>query len=129
MGKGNRGRWAAVAVGVTTAIAAVDAATPEDLILIALLSAGPIVAATRLSPRTTALISLYALALGLFLGLSVDDLGSEDLAIRIVVLAAICLVAVWAADLGERLRRSRDQLQAILDNVADGVTAQEPGGR
>jgi PAS domain S-box-containing protein len=129
MGKGNRGRWAAVAVGVTTLIAALDAVAGEDLILIALLSAGPIVAATRLSPRTTALISLYAVALGILLGLLPDDLGSEELAFRIVVLAAICLVAVWAADLGERLRRSRDQLQAILDNVADGVTAQEPGGK
>ena len=54
---------------------------------------------------------------------------ARNLAIRVAVLAAICLVAVWAADLAERLRRSRDQLEAILDNVADGVTAQEPDGR
>jgi serine phosphatase RsbU (regulator of sigma subunit) len=34
-----------------------------------------------------------------------------------------------ASDVEAELRRSRDQLAAILDGVADGVTAQDPSGR
>src|SRR5205085_9659735 len=87
------------------------------------------VASTRLGPRPTAATSLYAVAVGILVGVPLDELGSADHIIRVAVLAAICLVAVWAADLAERARRSRDQLQAILENVADGVTAQEPSGQ
>jgi PAS domain S-box-containing protein len=129
MGRRRRAWWAALSVGIVTAVGAVDAFVGGDVILIALLSAGPLVAATRLGPRPTAAVSAYALAVGILLGVPIDELGSADHAIRIAVLAAICLVAVWAADLAERLRHSRDQLEAILENVADGVTAQEPGGR
>jgi PAS domain-containing protein len=129
MGRRRRAWWAALSVGIVTTVGAVDAFVGGDVILIALLSAGPLVAATRLGPRPTAAVSAYALAVGILLGVPIDDLGSADHAIRIAVLAAICLVAVWAADLAERLRHSRDQLEAILENVADGVTAMEPGGR
>ena len=129
MGRSRRAWWAALSVGIVTAVGAVDAVAGGDVILIALLSAGPLVAATRLGPRPTAAVSAYALAVAILLGVPTEDLGSADHAIRVAVLAAICLVAVWAADLAERLRRSHDQLEAILENVADGVTAQEPGGR
>src|SRR3954469_12882996 len=129
MGQRRRAWWAALSVGIVTAVGVVDAFAGGDVVLIALLSAGPLVAATRLGPRPTAAVAADALAVGILLALPSDDVGSADHAIRVAVLAAICLVAVWAADLAERLRRSRDQLEAILDNVADGVTAQEPGGR
>ena len=129
MGQRRRVWWAALSVGIVTAVGVIDAFAGGDVVLIALLSAGPLFAATRLGPRLTAAVSVYALAVGVLLGVATDDVGSANLAIRVAVLAAICLVAVWAADLAERLRRSRDQLEAILDNVADGVTAQEPDGR
>jgi PAS domain S-box-containing protein len=129
MGRHRRAGWAALSAGIVTVVGAVDAIAGDDVILIALLSAGPLVAAARLGPRPTAFVSAYAIAVGFFLGLPLDELGSKDHIIRVAVLAAICGVAVWAADLAERLRRSRDQLKAILENVAAGVTAQEPGGR
>src|SRR4051794_25699338 len=129
MGRRRRAWWAALSVGIVTAVGAVDAFAGGDVILIALLSAGPLVASTRLGPRATAAISAYAIAAGIVIGVPIDELGSADHAVRVAVLTAICLVAVWAADLAERLRRSRDQFEAILENVADGVTAQEPGGR
>jgi PAS domain S-box-containing protein len=129
MGRSRRAWWVALSAGIVTVVGGVDALIGGDVVLIALLSAGPLVASTRLGPRTTATVSAYAIAAGIFLGVAFDELGSADHAIRVAVLGAICLVAVWAADLAERLRRSRDQLQAILENVADGVTAQEPGGR
>ncbi len=128
-GQRRRAWWAALSVGIVTAVGVIDAFAGGDVVLIALLSAGPLFAATRLGPRWTAAVAAYALAVGVLLGVASDDVGSADHAIRAAVLAAICLVAVWAADLAERLRRSRDQLEAILDNVADGVTAQEPDGR
>jgi PAS domain S-box-containing protein len=129
MGRRHRAGWAALSVGIVTAVGVLDAFAGGDVILIALLSAGPLVASTRLGPRPTAAVSAYAIAVGIALGVPIDELGSVDHAVRVAVLTAICLVAVWAADLAERLRRSHDQLEAILDNVADGVTAQEPGGR
>ena len=63
MGRKRRGQWIALSTLIVTVVAAVDALIGGDLILIALLSAGPLVASTRLSPRTTAAISLYAVAL------------------------------------------------------------------
>jgi PAS domain S-box-containing protein len=129
MGSRRRRQWVALSVAIVTVVGLIDALLGGDVILLALLSAGPLVASTRLSPRATAAISLYAIAVGLLVGIPLDDLGSADHIVRVAVLTAICLVAVWAADLAERLRSSRDQLQAILENVADGVTAQEPGGR
>jgi PAS domain S-box-containing protein len=129
MGRSHRAGWAALSVGIVTAVGAVEAFAGGDVILVALLSAGPLVASTRLGSRPTAAVSAYAIAVAIVLGVPIDELGSADHAARVAVLAAICLVAVWAAGLAERLRRSRDQLEAILENVADGVTAQEPGGR
>ena len=129
MGSRRRAQWTVLSAAIVTVVGVVDTLLGGDLILIALLSAGPLVAATRLSPRATAAISLYAIAVAIALGFPQDEPGSVDHVVRVAVLAAICLVAVWAADLADRLRSSRDQLQAILENVADGVTAQEPSGR
>jgi PAS domain S-box-containing protein len=49
--------------------------------------------------------------------------------VRLGVLSAICGAAMWMAQLGDRLRSSRDQLRVILEGVADGVTAQDRSGR
>src|SRR3954447_12698178 len=102
MGRSRRAGWAALSVGIVTAVGVVDAFVGGDVILIALLSAGPLVASTRLGARTTAAISAYAVAVGILVGVPLDDFGSADHAIRVAVLTAICVVAVWAADLAER---------------------------
>ncbi len=129
MTRRSRREWIGLSVAIVTAIAIVDAVVGGDVILISLMSAGPLIAATRLGPRTTGVIAAYAVLAAVAVGGLSDDLGTQSFVIRTSVLSTICLAAVWMAELGERLRRSRDQLQAILENVADGVTAQEPGGR
>lgn len=126
---GHRNRWMLLSAGVTTAIAAVDAAVEGAIMLIALLSVGPLLGSVRLGPGRTAILSAYALALGVLLG-PVDGIfaGGAHL-LRLAVLAASCGVAMWIALLSDRLRSSRDLLKVILEGVADGVTAQDRSGR
>src|SRR5205085_12305741 len=106
MGRSRRVWWGALSAGIVTAVGIADSLIGGDVILIALLSAGPLVASTRLGPRPTAAISVYAVFVGILVGVPLDEIGGLDHAVRVAVLAAICLVAVWAADLAERLRRS-----------------------
>jgi PAS domain S-box-containing protein len=129
MGRIPRNGWLLLCAGVTSAIAALDAAAGGPLVLITLLSAGPLLASTRLGPGPTAAVGAYALALGALLGLPDHNFATADHLVRMGVLAAICGAAMWVALLGDRLRRSRDQLRVILEGVADGVTAQDRSGR
>src|ERR671914_584274 len=55
-------------LAIATAIAVVDAAFGERLIIIGLLIAGPLVAALGATTRQTAIVAAYSLALGLLLG-------------------------------------------------------------
>ncbi len=128
MGPGRRNGWMVLCAAVATAVAVVDALVGGALALIALLSAGPLLGSTRLGPGRTAALAAYAVLLGAGLGLPEDDFASGDHVIRVAILGALCGVAVWAAYLGDRLRSSRDQLRAILENVADGVVAQDRSG-
>src|SRR4051812_49306087 len=99
MGSSRRRQWIALSAAIVTVVGILDALLGGDVILLALLSAGPLVASTRLGPKATAAISLYAIAVALLVGIPLDELGSADHIVRVAVLAAICLVAVWAADL------------------------------
>jgi PAS domain S-box-containing protein len=129
MALGRRNGWMVLCAAVATAVATADALVGGTLVLIALLSAGPLLGAVRLGPGRTSALAAYALALGVLLGLPDGHFAGGDHLLRLAILAAICGAAVWMALLGERLRSSRDQLQAILENVADGVTAQDRTGR
>jgi PAS domain S-box-containing protein len=129
MGLTPRNGWLVLCAAVTSAVAALDAAVGGPLVLITLLSAGPLLASTRLGPGATAAMSAYALALGVVLGVPDHNFATVDHLVRLGVLAAICAAAMWVALLGQRLRSSRDQLEVILEGVADGVTAQDRSGR
>ncbi|MDX6672038.1 MAG: hypothetical protein QOI91_2401 [Solirubrobacteraceae bacterium] len=124
-----RNGWLLLCAGVASAIAALDAAVGGPLVLITLLSAGPLLASTRLGPGATAAVGAYALGLGVLLGVPDHNFATSDHIVRLGILAAICGAALWVALLGDRLRRSRDQLRVILEGVADGVTAQDRSGR
>jgi len=80
-------RWTVAAVGVSTAVAFVDALLGGRLILIGLLIAGPMLAAVSLDGPRTGLIAAYALALAVGLG-PVDQIwGTADHLIRCLVVA------------------------------------------
>jgi PAS domain S-box-containing protein len=114
---------------IVTGVAALDLALGGAFVVIALLSAGPLVASARLGPGPTAALAGYALVLGLLLGFPDGNFASTDHLTRIGVLTVICGAAVWISFLTDRLRSSRDQLEVILEGVADGVTAQDRSGR
>ena len=124
-----RGRngWTALCVAVGTAVAAIALWLSGALVVITLLSAGALLASLRLGPGRTAVVAAYAIALGVAIGIY-DGFPTDDLLLRLAILSALCGFAVWAAVLGERARGSHDLLEAILENVADGVTAQDRSG-
>src|SRR3954452_20306144 len=84
-----------VAVVVDTILAVVDAFTP--VVLFGLLIFGPLVAAFRTRPRTTALVAIYAVALALYEGIPHHFFGSADHLVRVAAIAATGALAVWGS--------------------------------
>jgi hypothetical protein len=132
-----------IALIVDTALAILDAVTP--VVLINLLVFGPLVAAVRATPRTTAGVAAYALSLALYEGVPHGIFGTSDHLVRCAAIAATGALAVWGswqraaaidkARLDAELRASEDavrrsnaQLGAILGGVADGVIARNAAG-
>ncbi|MFN2617824.1 MAG: SpoIIE family protein phosphatase [Thermoleophilaceae bacterium] len=103
--------WLLLALGVITAIAAVDAATEGSAVLIGLLVAGPLVAAGGASPRATAVVALYALGLALFLGVADDFFGSANHLSRVLVVAVGGSLTVVISYLRERRERDSTRLR------------------
>jgi len=93
-----------LALGVDTALAVVDALTP--VVLLNLLIFGPLVAAFRASSRTTAIVSVYALALAIYEGIPHGILGTGDHVVRCAAIAATGVLAVWGARQRERTARA-----------------------
>jgi PAS domain S-box-containing protein len=116
-------------VGIVTVLAIVDLPLGHSAVLISFLAAGPVVAAARAGPRSTALVGAYAVAVGILLGVADHIFGHTEHLLRVGVVVVLSALAVWIAGLAERLRRSRDELRVILEGVADGVVAQDPAGR
>src|SRR4051812_27471190 len=126
-----------VAVVVDTVLAIVDAFTP--VVLFGLLIFGPLVAAFRTRPRTTALVAIYAVVLALYEGVPHDFFGSADHLVRVAAIAATGALAVWGSVQRERTARAEVRaavlaraaamlgasldyertLQAVADLVAD----------
>jgi phosphoserine phosphatase RsbU/P len=80
-------RWMVAALGLSTAVAVVDALMGERLILIGLLIAGPMLAAIRLDGSRTGLVAAYALGLAVAVG-PVDGIwGTPDHLVRCAVVA------------------------------------------
>ncbi|MEA2385587.1 MAG: hypothetical protein QOH72_5558 [Solirubrobacteraceae bacterium] len=116
-GRGRAGRapgsadvllWAALAVD--TLVAIVDAITP--VVLFGLLVFGPLVAAFRTRPRTTALVAAYAVALAVYEGIPHGFFGSVDHIVRVAAIAATGALAVWGS--AQRRRTARAEARAAL---------------
>src|SRR3954454_25090307 len=85
---------------IDTTIAVVDAYTAA--VLINLVVVGPLIAATRVGPRRTALISLYAVALGLSEGIPHHIFGALEHLIRGTAIALTAGHAVCSSWLQQR---------------------------
>src|SRR4051794_22877765 len=99
-----------VAVVVDAIVAVVDAFTP--VVLFGLLIFGPLVAAFRTRPRTTALVAIYAVALALYEGIPHHFFGSADHLVRVAAIAATGALAVWGSV--QREQTARAEARAAL---------------
>jgi PAS domain S-box-containing protein len=105
-------RWAIGALVLTSAIAVVDASFP-DIVLLTFFVFGPLLAALRCGPNTTAAIGLYAIALGVVAGRWNDVFfDAEDHLTRLLLLIAGAVLAVYVARLRLSMERTRDHLVA-----------------
>ncbi|MEA2316144.1 MAG: hypothetical protein QOD44_333 [Solirubrobacteraceae bacterium] len=100
-----------VALLLDTAIAVVDALT--SVVLINLVVFGPLVAAVRSTARATALVSVYALALGIYEGIPHGIFATPDHVARCAAIAVTGLLATWAARLRDR-RAEQERRAALL---------------
>jgi PAS domain S-box-containing protein len=105
------GRWALGAAALTAAVAVVDAAFP-DLVLLGLFVTGPLLAAVRSGPRETAMVAAFAVALGIAAGLWNDVFLEREHLTRLPALVIGSLVAVWIAGVRLRSERTADHLAA-----------------
>jgi hypothetical protein len=92
-----------VALVVDTAIAVVDVFT--SVVLFNLLVFGPLIAATRARARDTAIVSLYALALGIYEGIPHGFFGTPDHIVRCAAIAATGALGVDFASARAALSR------------------------
>jgi len=94
------------ALGAIALVTAIEIAVGSSVMLVQLLVAGPLIAATGATARHTAAVAGLALALALLLGFAADDFGSADHVVGIGVVAVGGLLAVIIA--GLRAQRERD---------------------
>jgi len=111
-----------IALAVDTVLAIVDAVTP--VVLLNLLVFGPLVAAFRSRPRTTALVAVYALVLALLEGVAHGFFGTADHLVRCAAVAATGVVAVWGS--WQRERTARAESRAALLARAGAILGASP---
>ena len=113
--------WTLVGLAATTGLAIVDAALGEDAILIGVLVAGPLLASLGASTRATALVVLYALVLGVLLGIP-DEVFLEpnEHFTRLATIVVGGAISVWIARARRRERVAR-QRYSMIAGVSDVV--------
>src|SRR5689334_22419767 len=124
-----------VALALMVALAALDAALGSDTLPTGLFIVGPLLVAARGTPRATGAVAAVAVALAVATGLITGTLHSGADWLRVVVVGVGGAVAIWIATLRSgseeaerRQHTARDELEVILEAVADGITAQERTG-
>jgi PAS domain S-box-containing protein len=119
--------WLLAALGLTTALAALDAAAGHGATVIGLLFAGPIVAAFGASIRGTLVVCAYALAVAIPLG-AVDGifLESEHVSrIATVALSVPIAIAIAVARERERSARRRYATLAAIGDIVQSTRDDE----
>ena len=108
--------WArrAVPAGLLAAVVAVELSTGADAVVLALVVVAPLLAASLLSARATAVYAVLAIVTGALLGIPSDQYGPETAVaqgIRLVTIMAVSALAVVFADL--RTQRERRLAQVL----------------
>jgi PAS domain S-box-containing protein len=96
-----------VAIAIVTLV---DVALAPNLVVIGLLIIGPLVAATRSRPRDVTAVTVVALVAGLLLGVRNHHFGSADHMLRLAIVLAGGILAVWTAS----IRQAREKAAALL---------------
>lgn len=91
-------------------IAVVDILLGKSVVLIGLLIIGPLLASTRSAPRDVLVVCAVALGLGIPLGAVDHNFGTTDHLLRLLIVLAGCLMAVWTASIREARERTADLL-------------------
>jgi PAS domain S-box-containing protein len=114
LARGRARRWALLSAAITAVIAAIDAAVAQSAILIGLLIVGPLVASARSGPRGVLAVSAWAIALGVLLGVPDDVFGTGEHLVRISIIVAGGLLAMWTAG----IRQTRERTAELLGTQA-----------
>jgi len=107
-----------VAALLVAALAVVDAATGDGVVLVPMYVLGPLLAAVAASPRATAAVGALASALGLYY--LFEQSAEQDL-IRLVTVVLGSALAVWIAVLRDRLRATAGLLDLIFERAPIGL--------
>lgn len=108
-------RWTWFAVALVTGLFLADVAGSDTLVLLGAMVTGPLLAASFASPRTTAAIGAYAVALGIVAGPFDGIWGTSDHLTRVVILFLGSSLSVLAA-----VRRAdRERALAEVTRVAE----------
>ena len=110
------------------AIALVDFLIGASIVLIGLLSAGPLVAGLRAPAVATAAVAVLATAAAVLLGAELGVLGSLDHIVRASVVVLAGLVAISMAILRERARRAAAVAQAVFQSALDCIISIDAAG-
>ena len=109
LSRGRRTLFAAL--GAIVLVAAIDIAVGSSVMLVQLLVAGPLIAATGASARHTTGVAVLAFALALVLGIPPDSFGSSEHLVGAGVVAVGGLLAVIIARLRAQGERDSARLQ------------------
>jgi serine phosphatase RsbU (regulator of sigma subunit) len=99
--------WLVLSFLLATGVAVLDAMVGSEVILIGLLVIPPIVASMRAGMAGTALIAGYCFALAIDAGVWDEFFLSADHLVRVLVIAIVGGLAVWVAQLRERISAAR----------------------
>jgi PAS domain S-box-containing protein len=111
-----------LALAAVIAVAALDAAVGGRAVLVELLLAGPLIAATRASPAQTGIVAILALALAIPLALTSDTFGSTEHvtgAVAVAVGGALCVVISY-----QRARREENSARLAVQYGVARVLAE-----
>src|SRR4051794_14275021 len=132
LARGRARRWTLFSLAITTAIAILDASIAQSAILIGLLIVGPLVSSARSGPRGVLVVTGWAVALGVLLGFPDDVFGSQEHVLRVSIVIAGGVLAIWTASIRLSRERTADLLgaqAAVARILASSDSLEEAGPR
>ena len=114
-----RGRLLALVLALASTGALADVLLGDSVVLISLQVLAPLIAATAIDVRRTAVVAAYALALASLLGYSNDIFGSLDHGSRLLPVAIGGALSVWMAHLRVRSDAARDRAESAEQSARE----------